>query len=220
MKQLKIIILMGSCLLLKMNEIESKDSTLSIPNEASPTFLKAWKLAEDQALDANDLELAAKIKRIQACADCTPTEKQFFITLLNNPTINLFNTNILVDDLEKFSYYKQLCDVAEDDYKCQVRLTHHILQVMFQNALKKNQVELVELLIDAGVYIQGDPASSSPLIHAISLGNKEMVQLLVDKGASIKFKGFNGDTALKVAERKGYKDIVEILKKAAWWISY
>lgn len=214
MKQLKIIILIGSCLLLKMiYAIESNNST-SIPNEASQLFLKAWKLAKDTSLDANDLELAAKIKRIQACGSCTPAEKKIFITLLNDPAINLFNADVFTDDLEKFSYYKQLCDVAGDDNKCQVSLTPLILQVMFQNALKKNQVELVELLIDAGVDIQGDPVSSSPLIPALSLGNnKEMVQLLVDKGANVKFKSFNGDTALKVAERKGYKDIVEILKK-------
>ena len=187
--------------------------------EVSAKFIEAWNFAQKSSEDANFLELAAKIKKIQSCSDCTMAEKRLFIILLNNRYTNLFKdyaemNRIFVDNLKKYKGYMQICDSPGNVEECQMALTHSILRDMFQNAMKTNRVELIELLIDAGLNIQGDPASSSPLIQAINGNHKEIVQLLIDKGAKVNFKAYGGNTALKTAEQKGYKEIVEMLKKA------
>lgn len=63
-----------------------------------------------------------------------------------------------------------------------------------------NQINAKELY--AGLY---------PLHYAVSVNNKEMVNLLIDKGASINAQSNDGSTSLHVASVLGYKEIVELL---------
>ena len=46
------------------------------------------------------------------------------------------------------------------------------------------------------------------------LKSAETVRLLLDKGADVKVKGANGETALKLAKKHGRTEIVELLEKA------
>ena len=45
-------------------------------------------------------------------------------------------------------------------------------------------------------------------------GHTETVKLLLAKGANVNEKRTDGDTALKMAKKKGIKEIVEMLEKA------
>ena len=217
----KSIFVVNSFVLTSLYAVEQKIVDLKNiinPQEVSAKVVDAWNFAQKSSEDANFLELTAKIRRIQTCSDCSAAEKRLFIILLNNPGINLFKdyaemNKIFVDNLKKYKNYIQICDVGDVE-KCQVALTQSILQDMFREAIKNNRLEMIALLIDVGLNIQGDPASSSPLISATTNNNIALARLLVNKGADVNFKGYNGDTALKVAQQKGNKEIVGILKKA------
>jgi ankyrin repeat protein len=47
---------------------------------------------------------------------------------------------------------------------------------------------------------------------ASQLGNKEVVKLLIQKGADVNAKNKYGETALRLAFYYGHKEIVELLK--------
>ena len=220
----KRIFVVNSFVLISLYAAEQKIVDLKNiinPQEVSAKFVDAWNFAQKSVDDANFLELASKIKKIQACADCTMAEKRLFITLLNNPNINLFDYKnmvvIFVDDLKKYQGLKQTCDAGSVTFikKCEVNLTKAVLRRMRDEAIKNNRKGLMELLIDAGVNLQGISGSDfSPLMEAIKNNSPEIVQMLIDKGADVNFKAYNGNTALKIAEQKGDKEIIEMLKKA------
>jgi len=50
------------------------------------------------------------------------------------------------------------------------------------------------------------------LMIASFYGHKEVVELLLKKGADVNAKDKNGRTALMIASKKGHKEIVELLK--------
>lgn len=217
----KIVLVVSPLILTSLYAAQEKNVDLSMfvnPKDVSSKLSQAWNFAQD-AQDANFLELAAKIKKIQTCTDCSIAEKRLFITLLNNPGINLFENivtknKIFVDNLAKYKNYGETCDTGNIK-KCKLGLTNSILRDMLRDALKNNRLGLIKLLIDARVNIQGDPATNtSPLIQAINADHKETVQLFIDKGVNVNFKGYGGNTALKAAEQKGNKEIITLLKEA------
>jgi ankyrin repeat protein len=52
------------------------------------------------------------------------------------------------------------------------------------------------------------------LVGAASTGDTEKVQALLAKGADVNAKDNKGRTALMGANKKGHKEIVQLLKKA------
>jgi uncharacterized protein len=52
----------------------------------------------------------------------------------------------------------------------------------------------------------------TPLIHASASGRVEVVKLLLQKGADVNAKTRDGETALKVVQKTGTKEIVEMLQ--------
>jgi ankyrin repeat protein len=86
--------------------------------------------------------------------------------------------------------------------------------IRLRNKMRSDQLELVTLLLDRGadVNARDNFLGSTPLTQAASEGLLEAVRLLLDRGANISAKGEEDRTALKIAQRKGHKEIVELLK--------
>ncbi len=76
--------------------------------------------------------------------------------------------------------------------------------------------ELIELLLERGASLaaRDSESASTPLQYAASFGRAEAVTVLVRHGADISLKNKKGMTALDLAERGGYQDIVRILQPA------
>lgn len=55
--------------------------------------------------------------------------------------------------------------------------------------------------------------AGTALLIAVSSGNKEIVQLLLENGADINIKNIDGKTAWSLAEERNYSKIVDLLKK-------
>lgn len=93
----------------------------------------------------------------------------------------------------------------------------HLNQALF-NAAVRGPAAAVRLLLAQG----GDPsapagfAGYTPLMGAAysELKNAEAVKLLLEKGADVKVKGANGETALSLAKKHGRTKVVELLQKA------
>ncbi|MGE5193222.1 MAG: ankyrin repeat domain-containing protein [Deltaproteobacteria bacterium] len=94
---------------------------------------------------------------------------------------------------------------------------NHLNQALFSAAVR-GPTAAVKLLLEKG----GDPgaragfAGYTPLMGAAYSESKstESVRLLLDKGADVKLKGANGETALSLAKKRGRTDVVKLLQKA------
>jgi ankyrin len=77
-------------------------------------------------------------------------------------------------------------------------------------AIRNNNAELVKSLLGSGadLHIQND----RPLRIASSLGNQGIVEFLVEQGALVNSADAKGNTALSLAEKGGFMEIVEYLK--------
>ncbi|MBQ9578336.1 MAG: ankyrin repeat domain-containing protein [Ottowia sp.] len=77
--------------------------------------------------------------------------------------------------------------------------------------------DVVQFLLEHGADINhagGVGVKRTPLMHAAYDGHKDLVAFLLDNGADVHARDAVGMTALRLAELRGYTDIVEILKNA------
>ena len=66
--------------------------------------------------------------------------------------------------------------------------------------------------MDAGADPNAKDDENIPLLHqAVIRGNKEMVELLLDKKAEVNTKATDGDTPLDEAMEHGNKEIIDLL---------
>jgi hypothetical protein len=89
-------------------------------------------------------------------------------------------------------------------------------------AARCNSASVVEILIDAGMdvnYVAGpsnDPfdgrPSTSPLIEAASVGNLEVVKLLLERGATNDWTNNHGWSAARIVANRGYPDVAEFIR--------
>jgi ankyrin repeat protein len=63
--------------------------------------------------------------------------------------------------------------------------------------------------------LQGPVNGYTALHNAVWHGSREAARLLLEAGADTAIKGWDGNTALDLARKYGYQDMVELLEKAA-----
>lgn len=78
-------------------------------------------------------------------------------------------------------------------------------------AAAEEHIDLVKLMLSAGVNVNSVYDFDTPLIRASESGNMEIVSLLLENHANVNGKGSYGSTALMVATQNGYIDIVKKL---------
>ena len=82
---------------------------------------------------------------------------------------------------------------------------------MIRWAAERANGEVVKLLLKKGADPNVGSESDSPLLAAVKAASAESVQALLDAGARIDPKSYNGETPLMVAARQGSGDIVKLL---------
>ena len=97
----------------------------------------------------------------------------------------------------------------------QTPLTAAILGSVFKDVPEGNHDETVQALLSAGADIDlPGQFGWNPLMTAVLRGDVGLVQLLVDKGASLPARDKAGRTALDYAEERGEREIKDILKNS------
>jgi len=85
----------------------------------------------------------------------------------------------------------------------------------FMLAIKDENEKDILRLLKNGAYVDAkDISSFTPLMFAIEFEKESMVRLLSEHGADLKAKNKWNETPLMMAERKGNKEIIDILKTA------
>lgn len=80
---------------------------------------------------------------------------------------------------------------------------------------EKEKEKMAEYLIrnGANVNVKYDENGNTPLHRAVCCNSKRIAELLIEEGADLNAKNNKGETALEIAETRGYKDIVAIFPK-------
>lgn len=84
---------------------------------------------------------------------------------------------------------------------------------LFDQALWKGDLRMVESLIVLGVDLKQLRAGQSPLHTAVGRGHSDLVKLLIDAGADPELKNMDGQTPLELARDLNRREIELILKK-------
>lgn len=95
-----------------------------------------------------------------------------------------------------------------------ISYTEQVKHVKFRQAIESGDLEAVRKLIDSGFDVNFNiPATfgESALTTAIKYKNREMAELLINKGADVNAVNIEGRTPLINAARSGVKEIVELL---------
>ena len=75
--------------------------------------------------------------------------------------------------------------------------------------------DVAKILINAGADVNAKGRIGNTALHSAAGNNKiHLVRLLIKSGADVNIQNNEGQTALSTARKKGYKDIVSILKGA------
>ncbi len=93
------------------------------------------------------------------------------------------------------------------------------LQAVFGVLSGKVSTTVCDLLLKKGANVNTELTSNSAmgwtaLHYAAISGDVELVKYLIRKGANVNHKSSEGSSALYLAKQNGYKEIVNILKKA------
>lgn len=83
---------------------------------------------------------------------------------------------------------------------------------IFFEAIEKGDVATIKRELKNGTNLEiVDEFGRTPLWHAVLIGKRSVVQLLLEKGASIEAKNFHGQNILGWAVEKQKNDIIEML---------
>jgi serine/threonine protein kinase len=78
-------------------------------------------------------------------------------------------------------------------------------------AVQNGDLELVKLLIAAGAKVNPRTDFMGPIHYAVVARRREILEFLLDQGASVNAQDNTGDTALSLAAKRGDAEIVELL---------
>jgi len=82
------------------------------------------------------------------------------------------------------------------------------------NAAVGRHLTTMKILINAGADVNVSPDGLSVLMHVVEDNNTLLSQLLIAAGSDVNYRNEDGDTALKMARRKGYFDLDLMLVQA------
>jgi len=141
----------------------------------------------------------------------------------NLKTLIRLGGDVNVQDIEKRTPLVTACCHTEDDFACVKILLEHgaLINVSSKDHLgsrtaleaavyNAEDIALITYLIEQGA----DVNLEAPLMKAISIENLEMIQLLVQKGATVnQYENKNGENDLAFAKRVGNKEIIAYLEQ-------
>jgi hypothetical protein len=81
-------------------------------------------------------------------------------------------------------------------------------------AVRSGDLDMVEVLVDAGADVNAQAAGGSPLMSAVQSGARDMVALLLENGADANLSVRGQGTPLMTAIRTGDRDMVRLLADA------
>lgn len=81
-------------------------------------------------------------------------------------------------------------------------------------AVSMNDADTMRILLSAGANINArDKEGKTALMQAANENNRDSVRVLLGEGADLNLEDYAGETVLDIARRRGYEEIVDLLRK-------
>jgi excisionase family DNA binding protein len=81
-------------------------------------------------------------------------------------------------------------------------------------AVSMSDADTMRILLGAGANINArDKEGKTALMQAVNENNRESVRVLLGEGADVNLEDHAGETVLDIARRRGYEEIVDLLRK-------
>ena len=136
--------------------------------------------------------------------------------------VNLHNSDYFFDAPFYLAVENNHADIVtlllESDAILQATETRIVVHNALDLAVSRGFLDIVRIFLDHGT----DPnrtgfsaSSEAPLHQAASHGHSKIVELLLEKGASIDARTYVGLTPLDIAQEQGHTQVVEILRAAS-----
>ena len=88
--------------------------------------------------------------------------------------------------------------------KADIKLTDRSGDTLLHKAATFNRHDFSNRLIELGIEVNAtNKVGSTPLHYAVRAGNKEIVQLLIGKGAKIGLRDIDNKTSIEIAQEMG-----------------
>lgn len=82
-------------------------------------------------------------------------------------------------------------------------------------AISKGDLATVKKFVEYGMDVNESKNGMTPLMYAARYNNAEIAKFLIEKGANISAKDYNGYTALNLAEGGRATKVAEVIKEAS-----
>jgi len=122
------------------------------------------------------------------------------------------------------TFYREITSLMVSAIKCWPRLSASLISkgviidakdergyTALNFACKQGCLEIAKLLLDNGANPDNDADEYNPLTYAASAGNKDILDLILERKANVNRRDSSGQTALMRAALAGHNQLIEIL---------
>ncbi len=156
--------------------------------------------------------------------DCSHSKDcQLYAQFAMEPSLRLWKQRYCVADFKKCARYQLALEgksvplaLLPNGRRVKQRSKEQISAAALFNAILKQRVPMVKSMLKTGLPSERVMSSDgmTPLMASASVGNVELVQLMLEHGCNPYAMNTKGETALDIALRSGFENCVSIIEQA------
>jgi len=156
--------------------------------------------------------------------DCTHSKNcQLYAQFAMEPSLRLWKKRYCVADYKQCARYQLALEgksvplsLLPNGKRVKKRSTEQISAAALFNAILKQRVPMVKSMLKAGLPSERLMSSDgmTPLMASASVGNLELVELMLENGCNPHAKNIKGETALDIALGSNFNECARRIEKA------
>lgn len=156
--------------------------------------------------------------------NCTHSKTcQLYAQFAMEPSLRLWKQRYCVNDYEKCARYQLALEgksvplaLLPNGKRVKQRSKEQISAAALFNAILKQRVPMVKSMLKVGLPSKRMASSDGMtlLMASASVGNRELVEMMLENGCNPHAKNMKGDTALDIALASGFTDCARVIETA------
>ncbi len=156
--------------------------------------------------------------------NCTHSKNcQLYAQFAMEPSLRLWKQRYCMSDFEQCARYQLALEgksvplaLLPNGRRVKQRSKEQISAAAVFNAILKQRVPMVKSMLKTGLPSENIVTSDgmTPLMASASVGNVELVEIMLEHGCNPHAKNSKGETALDIAQRSSFEDCVKVIEKA------
>lgn len=156
--------------------------------------------------------------------NCTHSKNcQLYAQFAMEPSLRLWKQRYCMGDYEQCARYQLALEgksvplaLLPNGRRVKQRSKEQISSAAIFNAILKQRVPMVRSMLKTGMPSERIVTSDgmTPLMASASVGNVELVEIMLEHGCNPHAKNTKGETAVEIAQRSKFEDCVKMIEKA------